>query len=324
MKFALPVLLGLSVGTLAAQVPADSVSPPADSVIRHKAAIDLEVPILDHTFNGEGEFVRFRMSGGIVYRAVVDREDVQLIVEPVEPEGPSVTVTELQRFHDASGERRYLLRPVADAEYQFRAPFVGSATDTTTRGLPNSAQGGASHLRLYRDERETARWNATGPEAWAFGLVVSGGRGGKYPIAGIPAPSGSSSDIEGCLEVKYGPGFGGYISGCVLGISHESRPASKSATWVFIEPRLRLIGSGKRWQQRLDAGVLLRAGLGQIDGLNQQPGVIAPGVYLSYLLSHHPHWPRLVLEGAVRYSYVVPSDQPGQTSAQGTVGVGIF
>jgi len=115
-----------------------------------------------------------------------------------------------------------------------------------------------------------------------------------------------------------------WLSGCVLGVSHESRPGAPQIYWVYAEPRFRLLGTGKGWAQSLDAGLMLRAGFASVEGVDQQPGLLAPGAYFSVSAFHRAHWPRLVVEASGRYAYIIPGHEPVQTAAQGTLGIAIF
>jgi hypothetical protein len=320
MVLAVLVALARPLGAQSTAAP-DSTAVVIDSAVA--AHRDRLVPLLDYEFSAPGEYVRLFLAGGVVYRARVSSADVDLVLTAVLPATIPPTVIELDRFGDATGERNFLIRPGVDGEYEFRAP-VNTALDTVSNGVPVAPAGGSTRLLLYRDARETARWASTGTQPWALGIAIAGGAGGSYPVSATATPTGSSGIVEGCLEVRYGPGIGRWLSGCVLGVSHESRPGASQIYWVYMEPRFRVFGVGRAWGQRLDAGLLFRAGFGEVEGVNQQPGMVAPGAYVSVLLFHQPHWPRLVLGASARYAYIVSGSQPTQAAAQGTLGIGLF
>lgn len=338
MRVMVVAVLLIVAGPLAAQVPipADSVSAvkvdasamvsDSDSSAEHLIMIetgpDTLAPVLDHTLSGPGDYIRFWLTGRVEYRVRVTNSDLTLTVEPVLPAISPVTVIELDRFPDATGERNYLVRAGVDGEYQFRALFTNR--DTTAQGAAVPLEVGSMRLRVYRRTGTGNLWTDDSKVSWDYGLALAGGSNGEYPIAGTAPATGSSRALEGCLEARYGPGVGRLFGGCLLGISYESRPGSNSATWYFVEPHVRLLGYGERWQRRLDVGILFRAGLGHITGASHQPGILAPGAYLSYLLAHHGHSPRIVIEGALRIADVLAGGQPTQRSMQGTVGLGIF
>jgi hypothetical protein len=94
-------------------------------------------------------------------------------------------------------------------------------------------------------------------------LVEEGGeRGGNLEICfGARAPATSRFSV------------------CALGLGHEWQHGAPPVFWVFVEPRLRIVGAPASGSAR-DAGVLLRLGIGGAARSNENPRMFAPGAYI--------------------------------------------
>lgn len=321
MRSTLAVLVCLLAGSrlLHAQqdAPADTAKrPPVDSMNKL---------ILDHTFTGQGEFVRLFLARDVVYRAELDNPDVQLDVRGLTSGTPGATIQPGNFTPEASRGRTFYIRINADAVYEIRAVYsaveVGAA--------PNEAGAtGATRLELYRDNYWTKRMMAS--NKWSGGLELSWGSQSSFSAAPqgnlIPAPTVQvgGSVLEGCVAVRYGPSSAARLEGCAFGISNTWGSDSASVVWFYIEPRIRIAGGESRWAKPLDVGLLLRLGLGEVSKVNRETGLVAPGVYASYLVHGKTGAPKLVVVGAVRYEWIHGTGLETQTATQGSLGLAIY
>ena len=297
----------------------------ADSV-RRSPADTMNVLIEDHFFTARGEFVRIFLYRDVVYRAELSNENVTLDIRGLESGTPTATIQPGDFVSQASGARTIFIRINADAMYEIRAVYSA----VQSGAAPNEAGAtGVTRLQLYRDSYWTTRVNATAKTKWQGGLELSWGSQSAFSIE----PQGSStattrtvsgSLLEGCVAVRYGPHAARRLAGCAFGISYNWSPDTANVVWFFLEPRVRLVGGESRWGKPLDVGFLLRLGLGEVEKLDRQPGVVAPGVYLSYLVAGRHHGPRLAVQGALRYEWIIESNSPTQTTSQGTLGLALF
>jgi hypothetical protein len=321
MRLALPAILCLftSVAPLAGQNQA-----PSDSGKRQPVDT-MNLLVVDHFFTGRGEFVRVFLVRDVVYRAEVSNPDVTLDIRGLISGTPTATIQPEDFVPEVSRARTYYIRINADATYEIRAVY----SSVESAAAPNEAGAtGVTRLQLYRDARRTARWNNS--DKWAGGLELSWGNQGTFLVepqgstVAPPTKTVGGSLLEGCVAVRYGPGAMRRLGGCAFGVSYNWSPDTANVVWFFLEPRVRVVGGESRWAKPLDIGLLVRLGIGEVEKLDRQPGIFAPGVYASYRLTGRHRGPRLVVQGAYRYEWVIESHSSTQTASQETLGLAIY
>lgn len=158
--------------------------------------------------------------------------------------------------------------------------FQAGPHTVTLQGLP---AGSAATLRLYRDVVETRRINQRRDRQLGLSLVLGAGvhTGFRLDPTGGAHPRGGR-DIEGCILAETGDWFG-----TCLGAAQLSFPdAGFSATWLFIEQRVRIWSGHPLGRGRTHlAGVVrysqgLKAGPRKLD-----PALLAAGVHVIQYLA---------------------------------------
>jgi hypothetical protein len=142
--------------------------------------------------------------------------------------------------------------------------------------LTGLAEGSAVTLRVYRDDVRTAQDDEARDHDFAVGLSLGGGIHSGYRLDPTEGLARSGSAIEGCLVADTGHWF----SAC-LGGGRETLPGTDlSVTWLFLEPRARLLHTGAFGGRRFDLGAAVRVGQAtQVGRRGISPSLLAAGLY---------------------------------------------
>lgn len=151
--------------------------------------------------------------------------------------------------------------------------------------------GGESVIfRLWSDSAEAAAQDARRKEeherSWGIGLSVGGGRHSGYLIKGPPppAPPAAGNDVEVGLVL----GTSGRFSG-ILGYNRQVPDSgSRSVSWLFVEPRLRLLQPVLLAGRRTGLGVSFRVAEGNPSGITVDPTLKAVGAFITQHLDRSP------------------------------------
>jgi hypothetical protein len=267
------VVLVVSASSLSGQTSSTQLTPDSSYVL-----------MLDHDFTGPDEFVRVFLQDGQVYRVELNSPNVALEVRGVVRTTQAPHVYPFLASQTPSGSTLLEIYPERDAEYEIRSRGI-SGNQLPTR------------LRLYRDvEASTRRQHVRTSRAYEIGLEVGGGwhsgfvQSGGMPIVGTDPEGGT--DVEGCLTAR-GAAESSRFRACVFGVSYQSQRGARSITWVYSEPRFRLVGGRGMSRSGWELGPLFRFGVGIISASSQTPVVIAPGAYIARLIgtsSHQGGW----------------------------------
>jgi DNA gyrase inhibitor GyrI len=252
------VLLALAPGL--APAPAQAQSP--DAVASGDAPL-----VLEHRFvEGTSETVTVPLTRRVRYWAVLSGPGNPQFIPAQRYRPPALVVAATARGGD--GETWFELHPGDTGPHYVR--------------LTGLAEGSAVTLRVYRDDAQTAHDDQARDHDFAVGLSLGAGVHSAYrldPTAGL-AESGSA--IEGCLVAD----TGNWFSAC-LGGGRETLPgADLSVTWLFLEPRARLLHAGVLGGRRFDLGAAVRvAQATQVGRRGISPSLLAAGLYAEQHLS---------------------------------------
>ena len=233
-----------------------------------------DVLMLDHDFTGPEEFVRVFLQDGQVYRVELNSPNAALEIRGVVRTTQPPHVYPFLASQTPSGTTLLEIYPESDAEYEIRSRGV-SGNQLPTR------------LRLFRDVAASSRrLHVRTSRAYEIGLELAGGwHSGFVQSGGTPvltANSDGGTDVEGCFTAR-----GGRVSSrfraCVFGVSYQSQHGARSITWIYSEPRFRLVGGGMS-RSGWELGPLFRFGIGMISASSETPIVIAPGAYIARLI----------------------------------------
>ena len=242
------------------------------------SADSADVLVLDHDFSAEGEFTRVFLQDGQVYRAELSSPDVVLGIVGVVRTTPIPRVYPFLPTDTPSGTSIVEIHPQADADYEIRSiGRTGSAVST--------------RLRLYRDVKASQRRQYVRQNrGWEIGIEVAGGWHSGFAQTNTPIGAGSEpdagTDLEVCFAARGAPGKAGFGI-CAFGVGFQSQRGAQSITWIFTEPRVRLLGGARAGQSNWELGVLFRAGLGLISASSVTPAILAPGLYVARQLRGH-------------------------------------
>lgn len=180
-----------------------------------------------------GSVVEHRFEGGAADSIVVElRNRVVYWAEVVGPGTPSLRP--VHRYHGAP-----LVVPHEDRESR-RFEIHPGASDSYVVTLEGLLPGTPATLRIVLDEPATQRMAEQRERDLALGLMVGAGRHSAYridPTGGLDPRGGS--DFEACIMVR----TGSPIDGC-LGVGRQTFPdADYDVTWLFVEPRVRLVSA---------------------------------------------------------------------------------
>ena len=292
-SFAAACLLALLTGPLLAQNEAAAPqSTPVDTMA--------DVLVLDqHYSTGAGEYVRVFLERGQVYRGELSSPDVTLAIRAVGGRIRAPRVYPILGPESSSEASVVELYPDADGVYEIRA--VG-------------ARGGAiaTHLRLYRDVRESHRRVALRdkPE-WEIGFELAGGwhsafaQSNALPVAGSGPHAGSQ--VEACFTARQGLGRLGM---CVVGIGYQSQVGDRSILWFYTEPRFLLLGSPARKASNWEAGALFRFGAGSVERMSSTPLMFAPGAYVARKIISSERGPSWTIQGSYSHAWFTGFPEP--------------
>jgi hypothetical protein len=246
----------LALAPVAAQAQSPAASAPSDTAL-----------VLEHRFTeGTSETVSVPLTRRVRYWAVLTGPGNPQFI-PAQRYRPAALVVAAPG-RGAGGESWFELAPGDSGPHYIHLS-----------GLPD---GSAVTLRVYRDDARTARDAEARDHDFAVGLSLGGGVHSGYrldPTAGL-AQSGSA--IEGCLVADTGHWF----SAC-LGGGRETLPgADLSVTWLFLEPRARLLHTGAFGGHLFDLGAAVRVGQAtQVGRRGISPSLLAAGLYAEQHLS---------------------------------------
>lgn len=145
--------------------------------------------------------------------------------------------------------------------------------------LSDLPEGTSATLRIYEDVLETRRIAEKRDREFAIGLLVAGGfhTGYRFDPTGGADPDGGS-DLEGCIFLEAGNRFGT----CVGGGRQSFPDAGFTATWLFIEERVRLVTGQFLGGRRTDLGAALRYSQALAVGPRHlSPGLLGVGVQVT-------------------------------------------
>lgn len=238
----------------------------AQEPVDHTPKDSSDILILSHDFTGPGEFARALLIKNEVYRAELSIDDAVIEVYPIK--GGSPVFVYREETGVPSGRGMYLVHPTTTAEYQFRLVSGGPVVS----------------LNVYRDLRRSRRRQKLIDEpGWEIGGEIAVGGHSGYQLntaeAGIKDTEDGGIDIEGCFSARSGPGVLKYVSICAFGVGYDKRGDSKSVIWVYMEPRIRLLGGRERGVTNNEIGILGRASYGIISSINRDPKMVALGIY---------------------------------------------
>jgi hypothetical protein len=96
------------------------------------------VTVVNYTFNNPGEFVRVQLQAGVTYVAELNTPGVSLTLKPRNSGVQKPDVRKDMMGPSASGGSSFLIKPFADAEYEFRCTGArsGAAVTLTVRTRP--------------------------------------------------------------------------------------------------------------------------------------------------------------------------------------------
>ncbi len=190
-------------------------------------------PLVAQTPTPSGSPVEHRFEGGAPDSLVVElRDRVVYWAEVIGPGTPSFRPVHryhglpLIVSHEDRESRRFEIHPGASDRYVVTLAGLSPGTFAT--------------LRLVLDEPATQRMAEQHEQDLAVGLMIGAGRHSAYridPTGGFDPRGGS--DFEACMMVR----TGGPIDGC-LGVGRQTFPdADYDVTWLFVEPRVRLVSA---------------------------------------------------------------------------------
>jgi hypothetical protein len=169
--------------------------------------------------SGLPDSVLIKLRDGVVYWAEVVGPGAPLFRAVHRYHGVALVVP-----HEDRNSRRFEVHP--------------GATDTYIVTIEGRAPEMPSTLRLVLDEPATRRRAEERERDLAVGLLLGAGAHTGYrldPTGGLDPRGGG--DFEACVMVQPG----GPVDAC-LGVGREDFPdADFSVTWIFVEPRLRIL-----------------------------------------------------------------------------------
>jgi hypothetical protein len=226
--------IGLTASSLAAQGPARPAARGAPSLLA------------DATFHpGAYEPVRVFLAKGFKYRVEFSEPGIQLEMRSYEGKALPF-VLQVNYGADVSGRSVFELRPQVDGEIEFRPVFVES--------------GRAIRFQLWdasTDHSNEPSGDPTDTLSHEFGLMVEAGSHGAY-VNQLDSYGGKGSSSAACLAIRTGPGILARVWGCIAGLELATGGIGGTVPWLYMEPRVRFVGSRRPGGVRVDGGALLR------------------------------------------------------------------
>lgn len=260
-SFLLPLMFARS--GAAQEAPADLTTP--------GGALEREV--------GPREPVRVVLSRRLIYAAVVNLPDVDLVVRST-GERPRRGLA--ARKPGPAGTSHFEVYAGADGEHVVEVLGFDSRRRVRLRLEVDTA---ASALRAARDSQ---------PKFSAGLEAALGGHGGYAPL-GEAGPSGGAGVMDLCLSVRYGFRVGG-----CLGYSREEVSGMTGAfDFFFGELRATVLGHPDRGP--VTAGVSARVGQGNLSGTEEavDPSIVSAGVWAAWWPVHRSSGRGLSLRGSL-------------------------
>ena len=175
-----------------------------------------------------------------------------------------------------------IIHPVKDSlnqlqYYAVQLPDDGTyAIRVTSRELPVI-------VRVLGDVAEETRMTEARIEnrkrTWAIGILAALGRHSGYATWDNPGVAEAGGEWEVGLAASNIGRFGGSLT-----YGQETRGTERKVMWIAAEARARVGRWGGIAGRTLDGGLLLRAGIGEVDRLGNDVKLVAPGVYLTHAL----------------------------------------
>jgi hypothetical protein len=223
------------------------------------------VQITDLTFHSSSyEPIRLFLAGGRIYRAQFSQPEIILQMRSYEGKQLPLVVS-VNLGPDASGRTDFEVRPRMDGEYEFRPVYV-------YEGNPIRFQ-----LWLEPKTRDPAGPSvAEASQKVEFGVELSAGLHGAYEN-GADHYGAKGGSLAGCATIRNIGGEQGRLWGCFFGIELEKAGGDSSWVYLYMQPRLRLIGGTSPF----DAGVLFHVSTGTA-GHGRASGKYGVGFYTGY------------------------------------------
>jgi hypothetical protein len=222
--------------------------------------------ITDLTFHSNSyEPIRLFLAGGRIYRAQFTQPDIVLQMRSYEGKQLPMIVT-VNLASDASGRTDFEIRPRMDGEYEFRPVYVYSGNPIRFQLWLEPRPGEGEHL--------SARTAVQGVE---FGAELSVGVHGSYEN-GANNFGGKGASYSGCVTVRNLGGEQGRIWGCMLGVEFEMAGGDTAWTYLFIQPRIQILGGGA---STFNGGVAIHIASGSASH-GRAAGKYGMGIYAGY------------------------------------------
>lgn len=242
--------LGLVTSTARAQDTAQAARPDSDVMILD-ITVDPAANARQTVFLQKGVVYRVRFGGPGITISMRSRGNRQL---------PFLVNT--TGVADASGATEYELYPQSDGDIE----LTPTANDAQV----------PVRFQIWRDARATERGRRRAEAGfWELGVEGTFGFHGAYTHDGDELAN-SGALYGGCLSFRNGPGQIGRLNGCAFGIESHRFKGGEQELKFYMEPRIRIIGSGSRhsgWGT--DAGLVLHIGFSEGAG---GEGTIITGV----------------------------------------------
>jgi hypothetical protein len=210
------------------------------------------------------EPIRLFLAGGRIYRAQFTQPELLLQMRSYEGKQLPMIVS-VNLGPDASGRTDFEIRPRMDGEYEFRPVYVYA-------GTPIQFQ-----LWLEPKERDPAGPSvAAASQGVEFGVEVSAGVHGAYEN-GIYHYGAAGGSLSACGAIRNIGGAEGRLWGCFAGVELEKAGGDSTWTYLYMQPRLRLLGT----RSSFDGGVLLHVATGTV-AHGRASGKYGVGLYAGY------------------------------------------
>ncbi len=215
-------------GSLAAQQPSAAQAPIQDALI------------LNTMFPGPQEYLV--LSEGVAYRIEVEPADGRIAIRlAVRPGQPPLFLLPLSDPVQGAGGASYLMIPRESGEYRI-----------------DVSSGDPIRVRIWRDERETARWGRVREQTAG---LPRGGIAARFVVMGpfpAPLPGTDSTAMAGgvgadlCLGVvPRGAWLGGDFGGCALSFAVYNRGTHGNVVVASVVPRMMLTPADRPTQVSL-------------------------------------------------------------------------
>lgn len=214
-----------------------------------------------------------------------------------------------------------IIHPVKDS-VGYLSYYAVQLPDDGAYAVRVTGRDGAVVVRVFGDVAEETRMTTERVEnrkrSWSFGFLGALGRHSGYATTESVGKTDGGADWEVGLAASNIGRFGGSFT-----YGQDRRGSARKVSWISAEARGRLgrwYGIGGR---TLDGGLLLRAGIGEVDRVSNDVKMVAPGAYLTHSVLEDVAGRGLQIDLAYQLRFLADGGVEGESKSVHRVSVGV-